>query len=101
MPQPPRPEELEMTGSAIAGRLLGLWTAYGVPGLEALGLAVVGLLAGAMIRLSRRRRRIAAMATTGTWVRVTPPPEVDAAGAGNFWAALGELRRRGEPRLLC
>src|SRR2546429_666235 len=50
-----------------------------------------------MIRLSRRRRRIAAMATTGTWIRVTPPPEVDAAGARDFWAALGELRRRGEP----
>ena len=37
------------------------------------------------------------MATTGTWIRVTPPPEVDAAGARDFWAALGELRRRGEP----
>src|SRR6266853_597389 len=86
-----------MTGSAIAGRLFALWAAYGVAGLEALGLAVVGLLAGAMIRLSRRRRRIAAMATTGTWIRVTPPPEVDAAGARDFWAALGELRRRGEP----
>ena len=43
-----------MTGSAIAGRLLALWAAYGVPGLEALGLAVVGVLAGAMLRVSRR-----------------------------------------------
>ena len=51
-----------MTGSAIAGRLMALWAAYGVPGLEVLGLAVVGALAGAMLRTSRRRRRIAAMA---------------------------------------
>lgn len=86
-----------MTGSAIAARLMALWAAYGTAGLEALGLAVVGVLSGAMLRSARRRRRIAAMATTGSWIRVTPPPEVDAAGARAFWAALGELRRRGQP----
>jgi len=32
-----------------------------------LGLAVVGVLAGAMLRVSRRRRRIAAMLGYDTW----------------------------------
>ena len=57
---------------------------------------VVAVAAGLVARVVRRRRRLAAMATGGTWLHLMPPPDIDPASARTFWAAL-HLRRKDAP----
>ncbi|MBI1758127.1 MAG: type IV secretion system DNA-binding domain-containing protein [Actinobacteria bacterium] len=53
----------------------------------------VGLLAGALGRTAVRRHRQRAAHDHAHQVTITPPPEVDPAGAGVLWATLTELLR--------
>ena len=63
-----------------------------------LGVAVMALVVALWGRSPWRRRQSRKRAEGGTWIRVTPPPEVAAEGARVFWTAVGDIRRaRSDP----
>jgi hypothetical protein len=58
------------------------------------------LVAAHVVRAVVARRRQRAMARHATLVTITPPPEVDPAGAGAFWATVAEILSAGWRRRL-
>jgi hypothetical protein len=98
---PPAPTPFpRMAG--VAARLHRLGSLLGIGAgtlwiVAAVASTVLAALAGILVaREVRRRRRLAAMASTGTWLHVIPPPEIDPASARTFWSAL-HLRAEDAP----
>ena len=82
----------------MESRLHLFWELVTTLGPWVLGVAVMALVVALWGRSPWRRRQSRKRAEGGTWIRVTPPPEVAAEGARVFWTAVGDIRRaRSDP----